>query len=196
MAQMTVTMEAAFLVLIVLQGMGDDSVPVQSNDAEMQVGGHAARDARRQPDVTQDLAKVLDVEMMVYVMLVDVTKVKIKRLIMAKEPVLIGWSVELLSTEHGGNHKGFGEDHGQCGCGKDHTKRDLELLEGPRAKASGVLQYSGSVGGFQEKAFHYLGWLGAFQVALCSTFIPTFTVIFPTDQGHPSISHWWEPYVT
>lgn len=41
----------------VLQGISDGPVPVQSNDTEMQDGGRAARDVRRQPDVTQDLAK-------------------------------------------------------------------------------------------------------------------------------------------
>lgn len=139
MAQMMVTMEAAFLVFMVLQGMGDGSIPVQSNDAEMQVGGPAARDARRQSDCTCDLAKVLGVDIMVYVMLMDVTEMKIKRLIMAREPVVIGWSVVLPSVEDGGQRKNIGEGCGQCGCGKDHTKRDPELLEGPRSQASGVL---------------------------------------------------------
>lgn len=44
--------------LAVLQGIGDGPVSVQSNDTEMQDGGRAARDVRRHPDVTQDLAKV------------------------------------------------------------------------------------------------------------------------------------------
>lgn len=41
----------------ILQGISDGPVPVQSNDTEMQDGGCAARDVRRQPDVTQELAK-------------------------------------------------------------------------------------------------------------------------------------------
>lgn len=45
---------AAFTIL---QGIRDGPVPVQSNDTEMQDGGRAACDVRRQPDVTQDLAK-------------------------------------------------------------------------------------------------------------------------------------------
>lgn len=52
------TMEVAYLAFIVLQGISDGPVPIQSNETEVQVGGHAARDTRRQPDVTQDLAKV------------------------------------------------------------------------------------------------------------------------------------------
>lgn len=93
------------MVFMVLQGMSDGSVSVQSNDAEMQVGGHAARDARRQPGCTCDLAKVLGVDIMVYVMLMDVTKMKVKRLIMAREPIVIGWSVVLHSMEDGGQRK-------------------------------------------------------------------------------------------
>lgn len=41
----------------ILQGIRDGPVPVQSNDTEMQDGGRAACDVRRQPDVTQELAK-------------------------------------------------------------------------------------------------------------------------------------------
>lgn len=41
----------------ILQGVSDGPVPVQGNGTEMQDGGRAARDIRRQPDVTQDLAK-------------------------------------------------------------------------------------------------------------------------------------------
>lgn len=41
----------------VLQGIGDGPVPVQSDDTEMQDGGRAACDVRRQPDVTHDLAE-------------------------------------------------------------------------------------------------------------------------------------------
>lgn len=43
--------------LAVLQGISDGPVPVQGNDTQMQDGGCAARDVRRQPDVTQELAK-------------------------------------------------------------------------------------------------------------------------------------------
>lgn len=48
-------------------------------------------------------------------MLMDVTKMKIKRSSMAREPIISDWSVELPGKK-GGKHKGIGEN-----CGKGVT---------------------------------------------------------------------------
>lgn len=71
-------------------------------------------------------------------MLMDVTKMKIKRSSMAREPIISDWSVELPGKK-GGKHKGIGENCGQRDYGKDHSKRDLEFLEGSRSQASEFL---------------------------------------------------------
>lgn len=63
--------------------------------------------------------------------------------------------MELPGQEDGGKHKGVGKDCGQCDDGKDHSKRNLEGLEGPWIPSPrSFYGIQGSVGSSLQKAFH------------------------------------------
>lgn len=129
MAQVMVTMEDTLLAFIVLPGMGDGSVLVQSNDAAMQVEGHAAH---RCQDTVRCHIGFGQISRCGYTGICDAEGCdqgetqKVGYGQGGNE--IVGWSVELPGKEDGGKHKGIGEDHGQCGYSKNPCKRDLEIL--------------------------------------------------------------------
>ena len=138
----------------VLQGICDGPVPVQSNDTEMQDGGRAACDVRRQPDVTQELAEAPGVGGGIG----DADghdqdgNQEVRHGQGANETV--GWGVELPGQEDGGKHKGIGQDCGQGDDGKEHDKSNLEGLESPQVPSPwSCCGIQGSVGSPLQKTF-------------------------------------------
>lgn len=138
----------------VLQRIRDGPVPVQSNDTEVQDGGRAACDVRRQPDVAQELAEAPGVGGGVG----DADghdqdrNQQVRHRQGANEAV--GWAVELPGQEDGGEHKGIGKDCGQGDDGKDHGESNLEGLERPWVPSAwSFCGIQGSVGSPLQKTF-------------------------------------------